>query len=152
MELLELGCPEDWERVNVLSRQVSALHAELCPNAFTVEDPAYPRKYFLKDIEEKNLYVARMGDSVVGYVLFRIWETNGSSVVRKMLSIDDIVVEETLRNQGIGQRMMADLKQLAKDRGCNDLQLFVIVQNKNAIAYYEKCGFHISNLGMQMKL
>lgn len=153
MELLELAHPDDWERINALGSQVTALHAAWCPNAFEFEEQPFSMDYFLQSIEEKVFYVARQDRKVIGYVLFRIWEASGvGGAKRKMLSIDDICVDETLRGQGIGQAMMADIQELAKGLGCTDLQLFVVVQNENAIAFYKKCGFHISNLGMQMKL
>ena len=153
MKILESALPQDWERVNVLASQVSALHAAMCPNAFSFEEAPFQKEFFLEKVQAKELYVARKNGVIVGYVLFYVWEANGGAgTKRKMLSIDDICVEEALRNQGIGQQMMEDVRELAKELECTDLQLFVIVQNENAIAFYKKCGFHISNLGMQMKL
>lgn len=153
MELLELARESDWKRVNVLSRQVLALHASWSPGAYEVVDHPYPIEYFLEDIQDKCLYVAKREDSIVGYVRFRLWETNGAgSVKRKMMQIDDIGVEQSLRNQGIGREIMEDLKELARSIGCTDMNLYVDAQNENAFAYYKKCGFHVSNIGMQMKL
>lgn len=153
MELLELAREEDWERVNVLSRQVLELHAQWSPGAYEAVEHPYPMVYFLEDIQEKCLYVARRDGRIVGYVRFRLWETNGAgSVKRKMMQIDDIGVDEVLRNQGVGKKIMADVKDLAKSIGCTDLNLYVDAHNESAFAYYKKCGFHVSNIGMQMKL
>lgn len=153
MELLELARQENWERVNAMSRQVLALHAFWSPGVYEVVEHPYPMAYFLEDIQERCLYVAKQEDAIVGYVRFRIWETNGAgSLKRKMMQIEDIGVEETLRHQGIGKRMMTDLKELARERGCTDMNLYVDAKNESAFAYYKNCGFHVSNIGMQMKL
>lgn len=151
MELLELACPEDWESVNRVARQVAELHASW--GSGKAVDYPYPMDYFLNCIREKKMYVARMDGEVVGYILFYFWQAGGPAAVsRRMVSIDDIGVEETRRNQGIGQKMMADLRELALVEGCIGLQLYVDAPNENAIAFYKKCGLHISNYGMQMKL
>lgn len=153
MELLELAQEGDWEQVNVLIRQVQALHASWSPDVYEVVEYPYPMEYFLEDIQDKCLYVAKKEAFIVGYVRFRLWETNGAgSVKRKMMQIDDIGVEESLRNQGIGRKIMEDLKELAKSIGCTDLNLYVDAKNENAFAYYKKCGFYVSNIGMLMKL
>lgn len=153
MDLLKLAQPEDWERVSALSRQVLELHANWCPNAYEVVEHPYPMDFFEACIREKTFYVAKYEGTIIGYVRFVLWETNGSgSVKRKMLSIDDIGVDGKLRNQGFGQKMMSELKELAREIGCTDMQLYVDVQNENAFAFYKKCGFHVSNVGMQMKL
>lgn len=151
MELLELARPEDWAEVNRIARQVCELHASW-GSCQAVEYP-YPMDYYLECIRQEKLYVARLDGKVVGYLLFYFWTAGGpAAAIRKMVSIDDIGVDEARRNQGIGRKMMADLRKLAKDAGCSGLQLYVDAPNENAIAFYKKCGLHISNYGMQMKL
>lgn len=153
MELLKLARQDDWERINVLSRQVLALHASWNPGAYEVVEHPYPMEYFLEDIQEKCLYAAWQNENIVGYVRFRLWETNGAgSVKQKMMQIEDIGVDEPLRNQGIGKNVMSDLKELALSLGCTDLNLYVDARNENALAYYKTCGFLVSNIGMRMKL
>lgn len=153
MVLLKLARPDDWERINELSYQVLALHASWEPDKYEVVDHPYPMEYFLEDIGEKCLYAAWQNGIVVGYVRFRLWETNGAgSLKQKMMQIEDIGVDESLRNQGIGRQVMADIKELALRLGCTALNLYVDAQNENALAYYIKCGFQVSNIGMRMKL
>ncbi|MBQ8834626.1 MAG: GNAT family N-acetyltransferase [Oscillospiraceae bacterium] len=151
MEFLELARPEDWEDINRIARQVCELHASW-GSGQVVERP-YPMDYYLECIREKKLYAARRNGTVVGYLLFYFWQAGGPAAARrKMVSIDDIGVEQSLRNQGIGQRMMADLRELAQVEGCSAIQLYVDAPNENAIAFYKKCGLHIANHGMLMNL
>lgn len=151
MELLKPARPEDWEAINRIAGQVAALHASW-GNGIAVEYP-YPMDYYLECIRERKLYAAWMDGEIVGYIFFYFWTAGGpSAAVRKMVSIDDIGVEESRKHQGIGQKMMADLIEFARQQGCSGLQLYVDAPNETAIAFYKKCGLQIRNHGMQMKL
>ena len=155
MNILRPARKEDFEEFNRIARQVGDLHAQwgVCQS---VEYP-YPMDFFLDMIEKEDelykLYIAEKDGSIVGYIRFYMWNANGSSALnRRFLSIEDIGVDEALRNQGIGQQIMDDLRQLACAEGCTNFQLYVDAHNESAQAFYKKCGFHISNIGMQMKL
>lgn len=151
MELLRPARLEDFEETNRIARQVCALHASW-GNGIAVDYP-YPIAYYEECIRGQKLYVAELENRIVGYIFFYFWTAGGpAAATRKMVSIDDIGVDEALRNQGIGKRMMADLCELAREKGCSGLQLYVDAPNENAISFYKKCGLHISNYGMQMSL
>lgn len=155
--IFELAKPEDFEAVNRLARQVCEHHAQWDRELQIVEEP-YPREWFLECIRKDALnegciYVAREAEKVVGFLRFYLWETNSMvSQKRKILSIDDLGVDVSLRNQGIGQKMMAQLRILAKDWGCDSIRLYVDAENEGAYRYYLKCGFHVRNIGMGMKV
>ena len=155
--ILEPAREEDFEAVNRLARQVEAHHAQWNPNIQTVEHP-YPRDYYLTcilpdAIRQSVIYVMRSGNEVVGYMRFYLWETNSAtSTKRTMLSIDDIGVEESLRNRGIGTKMMDLLRELAAGWGVSSICLYVDAPNESAQAYYKKCGFCVRNLGMTLTL
>lgn len=150
-DFLVPACLEDYEEVNRIARQVCALHASW-GRGVAVDIP-YPLDYFQELVQEKGMYVARLDDRIVGYIRFYFWQAGGPAAIsRKMVSIDDIGVDEALRNQGIGKRMMAQLCELARREGCTALNLYVDAPNENAIAFYEKCGLRIRNHGMSMTL
>lgn len=151
LKVLKLVRPEDWEDVNRIARQVAALHASW-GNGMAVEYP-YPMDYYLQCIRENKLYAAWIDGEIVGYIFFYFWTSGGPAArTRKMISIDDIGVDQSRRNQGIGQKMMEDLKEFAREEGCAAVNLYVDAPNENAIAFYQKCGFHIRNHGMTMTL
>lgn len=115
--------------------------------------------YFLEcikpdSIRESSIYVMRQNGRVVGYMRIYVWDTNSTvSAKRTVLSIDDIGVDEELRNQGIGTEMMSQLVSLAKTQwGCSSIRLYVDAPNESARAYYEKCGFYVRNIGMTLDL
>lgn len=56
-------------------------------------------------------------------------------------TIDNVVVSERFRNQGIGQRMLRELLQEGEAAGIEAFTLEVRVSNAAAIHLYEKFGF-----------
>jgi len=155
--IFEIAREADYEAVNRLAKQVTEHHAQWDKELQIVDHP-YPMDFFQTCIQENSIhenaiYVARMNGAVVGFMRFYLWQTNSSVTEKRwMLSIDDIGVEESLRHQGIGTKMMEALRSLAKQWGCSDICLYVDAPNESAIAYYQKCGFRMRNIGMRMKL
>lgn len=151
--MLELAREADWEEINRIGAQVAALHTAWRPDLFRMADISYPKEVLDELIREKSIFVAKLNGTVVGYVAFWIWETNGPcSIPRKVLSINDFCVDESARGHGIGTQMMTELRILAKTFGCSDLQLTVYPQNDAAVAFYQKCGFMIKSIDMQRKV
>lgn len=148
--MLELAQLSDREAVNTLAREVHAMHVSWRPDIYVMADEMYPEERFLTEIQNRNLYIARLADMTVGYVLLKIrnYDMPGH-VKRRVMILDEICVEESCRNQGIGKEMMADIRALAKAFGCTDMQLGVYPQNDAAVAFYQKCGFTIQNITMQ---
>ena len=102
---------------------------------------------------DRQLFCAKIDDQVVGYVLLKVrnYDIVGH-VKRCVLVVDEICVDERLRNRGIGTEMMLGVRAIAKAFGCTDLQLGAYPQNNEAIAFYQKCGFRIRSIDMQVRL
>ena len=151
--MLELAQAADREVVNAMARQVHAMHVQWRPDIYEMVEELYPEERFLDAVRERQLYVGKIGGVVVGYVLVKIRDYAWPGVVRrKVMVVDEICVEESLRNQGIGKEMMEDVHALAKAFCCTDLQLGVYPQNDGAVAFYQKCGFTIRSIDMQRKV
>lgn len=151
--MLELARESDLEAINRIALQVHERHVSWRPDIYCHTDCIFPMDYLLECIQEKCLFVAKLENAVVGFLLFRFWEMKGpGNVPRKVLQLDSIGVEETLQHQGIGKQMMAELRALAKAFGCTDIQLSVYPQNDEAVSFYQKCGFTIRNINMQRKV
>ena len=151
--MLELAVDADREIVNNLARQVHAMHVAWRPDIYEMPEALYPEERFREAVRERSLYVARLGGVIVGYVSVKLRSYDWPGMVkRKVMCIDEIAVEESLRNQGIGTEMMGDIHALARAFGCTDVQLGVYPQNDAAVAFYEKCGFTIRSIEMQKKV
>ncbi|MBR4290379.1 MAG: GNAT family N-acetyltransferase [Oscillospiraceae bacterium] len=151
--MLELARPEDRSAVEVLAQQVHALHVNWRPDIYELADEMWPRERFAEAVAQRQLFVAKIGDTVAGYVLLKVrnYDMVGHAK-RRVLLVDEICVDESQRNQGIGTEMMIEVRAIARAFGCTDMQLGVYPQNNEALAFYQKCGFRIRSIDMQMKL
>lgn len=151
--MLELARESDWEDVKRLSVQIYDLHADWRPDIYFHCEEPYPRDKFLEDIQNRMLYVAKVDGLIIGYVVLALLRKSGTGVVeKKQLRLDSICVDEAFRGQGIGRTMVADVRALAKVFGCRELILGVHPENDGAVAFYQKCGFFIRTINMDMKV
>jgi ribosomal protein S18 acetylase RimI-like enzyme len=96
--------------------------------------------------------VAKLDGAVIGFALLKMRVSEGvGKVTRKIILIDQVCVDEALRNHGIGTQMMEEVRVLARAFGCTDLQLGVYPQNDAAVSFWQKCGFMIQSITMQRK-
>ena len=151
--MLELATPNDRFDVNRLARQVHEMHVQWRPDLFTMPEELFPEERYSQLVKNRELYVAKLNGTVVGFVMIFMFVSEGcGKVTRKVMRIDQICVDEALRNHGIGTRMMEEVRVLARAFGCTDLQLGVYPQNDAAVSFYQKCGFMIRSIDMQRKV
>ena len=151
--MLELARDMDRPEVNRLARQVHALHVSWRPDLYEMPDELFPEELFRALAANRELYVAKIDGTVAGFALLRMKPSGGvGRVPRKVMLIDHICVDESLRGHGIGTRMMEEIRILARAFGCTDLQLGVYPQNDAAVSFYQKCGFTIRSIDMQRKV
>ena len=151
--MLQLARPEDRTAIEALAQQVHSLHVQWRPDLYAPADELWPQERFDAAGAERQLFAAKVDETVVGYVLVKIrnYDMTGH-VNRKVLLVDEVCVDEALRNRGIGTEMMIEVRAIARAFGCTDLQLGVYPQNNEALAFYQKCGFRIRSIDMQMKI
>lgn len=151
--MLELAREQDWEGVHRLSLQIHELHVAWRPDIFCHTEEPYPKETFLQDIANRLVYVAKFGSEVVGYVVLSTFDKGGPGTVeKKVMRLDSICVDEDFRGNGIGKAMVADVRALARAFRCQELMLGVHPENDSAVGFYQKCGFRIRTINMDMKL
>ena len=151
--MIELARPQDRAAVSRLARQIHGMHVAWRPDIYEMVEERFPQEYFDRAVQRRELYVAVLEQQVVGYVLLSFRNAAWPGVVsRRIMCIDEFCVEESLRRHGIGTQMLSEIKVLAKAFGCTDLQLSVYPQNDDAVGFYQKNGFMIQDIKMQMKL
>lgn len=144
---------EDREAVNALAKQVHDLHVVWRPDIYRSCAEFYNDKGFSKFFAEKTLYVAEREGKTVGYVRFDLRDLSHRLLApRKLLYVEELCVAEGFRHQGLGRQMMLDLRQIALDRGCTDMELSAVPQNQAAVHLYESLGFTVRHIEYQMKL
>lgn len=60
--------------------------------------------------------------------------------------IEDMVVSERSRGQGVGKALLEAILQWAKAKGATRAQLLVDIENASALAYYERLGWETTQL------
>ena len=151
--MLELARPEDREVVNALALKIHAMHVSWRPDIFEMVPELYSEERFQEAVQQRQLYVARIGGVVAGYALLKIRSYDWPGVVRrKVMEIEELCVDELCRGQGIGTEILQDIHALAKAFRCTDMQLGVYPQNDDAVGFYQKCGFTIRSITMQRKV
>ena len=151
--MLQLAREADWEDVKRLSVQVHDLHVQWRPDIYFHTEEPYPKETFLEDIRNRMVYVARLDGIVAGYVVLSLLRKDGPGVVkRKLLRLESICVEESIRGHGIGKLMVEDVRALARAFGCSQVILGVHPENDSAVGFYQKCGFYIRTINMDMQV
>ena len=86
-----------------------------------------------------HMLVARAGDSVVGFVNFTTRKTIAHA--RSSGLIDELIVTEKCRGQGIGKHLISVAAEKCQELGCEELEVSTEKTNTRAREFYKKCGF-----------
>lgn len=144
---------ENQVEINNLAKQVHKLHVNWNSDIFLDVEQVIPTERLEKLLETESIYIARLENKIVGYIIIDIKEKdNGLMRYRKILSIDTLCIDEKFRRQGIGTKMLEFAKRLGKEKNCTDMHLTVNPNNKNAIKVYENFGMKVNNISYMMKL
>ncbi len=99
----------------------------------------WSRSIFLSEIENGNVFVAEIGNKIVGYIVI-------SSVIEGEVHIENIAVSKKWRRKGIGKKLM-EFALMSFPKAYFYLE--VRPSNKPAISLYRKYGF--SSVGLRKK-
>ena len=133
--------------INNLAKQVHELHVNWRPDLFLSVDEVIKKEELKEKIDNKEIFVAKVQNDIVGYIIFNIKEKNNPNMrYRKQLHIEAICVDEKNRGRGIGTELLKFVRIIAKKNNCTDMYLTVNEENINAIKIYEKFGFKVKNI------
>ena len=143
----------DYDRVEVLMKQVQQLHVEWRPDIYKMGATVLPKDIYEKAVAEKNFLVAEFDGKVVGLLFFYVYHReNDTSVTRDVLFVDSMAVHEDFRGQGVGRALFDYVKAMAAEKHIDALELSVNAKNTDAMAMYRKYGFSEKNITMEMVL
>lgn len=150
---IELANRKEFEEINELAKQVHKMHVEWRPDIFEDVEIVINKDFFEKLIADKQIYIAKLDNKIIGYLIVMIKEQNNPVMkLKKYLIIDTICVDKRYRGKGIGKELLEFAKGIAKEYNCTDLQLSVNPENTNAINVYENFGFEVKNISYSMKI
>ena len=151
--MLQLARREDHSAIEALAQQLHEQRVSWRPDLYKRIEQFYTLESFDSVIKERQLYIAKIGCDVIGYVRIAFRSANEPGVMNtRIVILDEIVVRADYRNMGIGTQIMDDVKALGKAFGCSSIQLGVYPQNDEAVAFFQKNGLTIRSIEMQMHI
>ena len=139
-----------------LLKQVGQVHHEIRPDLFRAGAQKYDEAALsaLLSDEKRPILIAELEGKVAGYAFCILQITKDDPVLcdRKVLYIDDLCVEETLRGHGIATALYQRTLEFARELGCDAVTLNVWCGNDSAMKFYEKSGFKPQKVGMEVIL
>ena len=139
-----------------LLKQVGEVHHQIRPDLFRTGAQKYDEdalSALLKD-PSRPILIGDLEGRVAGYAFCILQITKDDPVLcdRKVLYIDDLCVEETLRGHGIATALYQRTLDFARELGCDAVTLNVWCGNDSAMKCYEKSGFKSQKVGMEVIL
>lgn len=119
--------------------QVYDLIHELAVFENAPQEPSNPLKKFIAEATCRNprfhVILAEDKGAVVGIALYYY---GYSSWKGSMIYLDDLVIRESYRRQGIGTLLMDELISIAREEKVSQLRWHVLDWNEKAINFYKK--------------
>ena len=117
------------------------------------DDPPYPMERYQESIRENCLFIAFVENQTVGYLnYFPHYGFGMNEELRKVASIEELYLDAPYRNRGIGQQILREIFEYARQQQCEEISLSVDAANTAAFSLYQKLGFSIRSYGMKLKL
>ena len=136
--------------------QVGDVHHQIRPDIFRSGAIKYTEPELEAILADENspIFVMVEKETVLGYCFCQIREYRGSTVLtdRKEIYIDDLCVDETVRDRHVGKQLYEHTCAWAKSIGCNFVTLNVWCGNDSAMAFYEKRGLTPRSITMEVSL
>ena len=100
------------------------------------------------------IFVAEASGGIIGAIIAGMRQSAEISLLvkRTYISIDNLVVVEEYREQGVGQALMGQVHLWAQKSGVKEIQLTVWDFNQGAIAFYKKLGYQMLHHRMRKEL
>ena len=122
-------------------------HQKGRPDIFANLNDEILKADLISNFERLETIVILVDETIVGYLSYFI--KNGHA---KKLDVDQLVILEKYRNQGLGKKLMEEVKNIALKNNCVRLELNCWLFNDNAINMYEHIGFKKQRIIYEMEL
>lgn len=143
---------QGYERVSKIMDQVQQLHVEWRPDVYKPASPLITMDMFEAILKDENWYVAEADGVVVGVLeLMKRHVESPAQVMKDVLFISTMAVDEKYRGKGIGHLFFEKVKRLKQEKGYDTIELQVNAKNRRAYEMYRKYGFTEKSINMELK-
>ena len=122
-------------------------HNDGRPDIFVELSNEELRKNLIDDFGKFTTIVLLKDEEIVGYLSYRIKES-----YLKKLDVDQLIVKESCRHMGFGKKLMDEAKNIAKEIGCDRIELNCWLFNQNALDMYEHIGYKRQRIIYEYKI
>ncbi len=145
--LAELSYQTFWDAFHEHPKNAPADMAEYMKTAFSVEQTR-------REIDEENsiFLIAAIENEAAGYAKITFGSLENEITAEKPIELNRLYLHQKFLGTGVGQKLMDECFQIAKENDCDVMWLGVWEYNPRAQAFYKKYGFrevgrHIFQLG-----
>ena len=143
-------------RVNELRKQVNDLHVEGKPEVFKAgfNDELRDYIYNIWDDPEQEIVVADLDGTICGFAVLHhiVKAATPFMYERDFIDVDEFCVDKDYRRQGVASEMITFMRNYAREKGFNRIELNMWEFNRDALAFYETVGFKTYRRYMEMKV
>ena len=136
--------------------QVEKIHCDGRPDIFKDGGVKFTNEQLAQLLFDptRPIFCAVNDGQVVGYVFCIITEIKGDPMLRdtKTLHLEDVCVDESCRDGGVGSCLMEYVKTYARENDFTRIDLDVWELNDRAREFYEKHGFGVQKRRMDLVL
>lgn len=147
---------EELERVNVIRKQVNDVHVGGRPDIFRAGFSDELRDHIYKQFDsgEFAVIVASADDRIVGFAVTTVVHKPLSPYnnARSFYRVDEFGVDEAHRRMGVATALIEYIKDDAKAKGLDRVELDMWEFNQGALAFYEAAGFTTYRRYMEMEV
>ncbi|HCI81402.1 MAG TPA: hypothetical protein DHW02_17115 [Ktedonobacter sp.] len=153
---IRLATPHDYATIAEIAQESQNLHERAHPDIYNKDTPGFTEEHIRHLIEGEltAVYVAEEENTIVGYELLRVHTPSYFDVFKPqtIAEISDIAVTETMRGKGVGYLLFEAVKEWAKSREAQRLELTVWEFNRHARAFYERQGMQTLHRTMTLPI
>lgn len=135
----------DYSLLAELNEPVQMLHYSLYPDVFKPYDRSAVETFFVSLFREKEVgaFLAKRNETVMGYVIAIITDLpeNPFQHARRYVELDQLLVLEDHRQQGVGKELLDAVVAFAREHGINRIQLNHWTMNAEARSFFNANGF-----------
>ena len=144
---------EQAEQIAHLLGYICEFHAKGRPDIFVPGSAKYDAESVCRLIDDPGVTVitAAEGGAVLGYLIAKVTFTGTDPHIKRMKTfyIDDLCVSPEHARTGVGTALFNEARRLAKEQGCDRIDLNVWSFNEGAIRFYEKMGLSVYRMHME---
>lgn len=151
--VIQKAVKEDFLGIHKIFQEVHDHHLNGTINTFKDIDP-FTKEEFLESLKDKNTFILIAKEKEIeGFILATIIEKEGRHTkFKRTLHINTIGTKKNSQNKGIGTLLINEIKRIAKENKCDNINLSVWSFNDNAIKFYKHIGFKNQKINMEITL